>query len=519
MLQVSDNGNPHTLRVYGGAHVVTAVGNTVFHDGVVAACDGVITYVGPSSGLPAEYASCDVVGNSHTLVMPSFKNGHFHSECWSGAGTSEWIFEYTNVLLGVGRGPVVERARYLLALYGLIQCVKGGQSAVIDCFYGDPVEYMASANAHLQAYKDLGLRVDFALSLRDQNLIGHIDDQRLLASLSASQRSALASTDIGYRRTLDAIHGIFRDLRQEWENNSRITLGLAPDWTPACSDQLLKDSRHIADQEGCGLTTHVLETRSERYWNQIVNGEPALRRLERLGYLADDVTLGHFVWASDEDIAVLARSRAVASYDPGSNLRLSSGISRARDILEAGGRLCIGTDGISFADDEDFFAELRLAGLLQRQPREFLVNRLDSAQLLHSACVVGAEAVHHPEVGALVPGKEADLLLVDMRRVYGPAPRFECANVLDTLVDRASAKDITHVVIGGEPVVVNGTSVGFDEAAILDELASFTAEELYPPVAVEASDAAAAVISTLARMYQNWYERPVTRPAAIFNAR
>jgi 5-methylthioadenosine/S-adenosylhomocysteine deaminase len=493
-------------------------GNTI-PNGVVASRDGIISYVGPKDELPLNYRSCEIIGGQHSLVMPSFKNGHFHSECWTGEGTSERIFEYTNILLGVGRGPISSRARYLLALYGLIQCMKGGQTAVIDCFYGDPVDYLESARTHLQAYRDVGLRVDFALSLRDQNLIGHIPDDVLLAKLSAPQRAALEATDVGYPRSFDTITAVFADLRSEWCDNPRITIALAPDWTPACSDVLLRECRLFADRVGCGLTTHVLETRSERYWNQIVNGEGALRRLENLGYLSDDVTLGHFVWASDGDIAVLARSRAVASYDPGSNLRLSSGVARAQDILEAGGRLCIGTDGISFADNEDFFAELRLGGLLQRQPKVFLKNRLSSAALLHSACVVGAEAVHHPEVGALVPGKQADLLLVNADRVFGPAPRFRQSDVLNTLVDRASASDISQVVMGGQPVIIDGTSVRFNEEAILEELASLATEELYPRVSAEVEGAVAALIESLASMYQGWYDRPVLRPASIFNER
>jgi cytosine/adenosine deaminase-related metal-dependent hydrolase len=39
-----------------------------------------------------------------------------------------------------------------------------------------------------------------------------------------------------------------------------------------------------------------------------------------------------------------------------------------RDILERGGRVGFGTDASSFAGREDFFDELRLAGLLQRRP-------------------------------------------------------------------------------------------------------------------------------------------------------
>ena len=78
--------------------------------------------------------------------------------------------------------------------------------------------------------------------------------------------------------------------------------------------------------------------------------------------------LEHFVWVTDDEIGIFADSGAVASNNPGSNLRLSSGSAGVRDILAAGGRIAFGTDGISFSDREDFFQELRLACYLQRIP-------------------------------------------------------------------------------------------------------------------------------------------------------
>lgn len=513
-----EEGAPVNRVTYRGAAVIPLDGPEVITDGAVVVEGSMIVYVGPEAQIPSHLRTQTSIGGKRTIIMPSFKNGHFHSECWTGQGTSERIFEYTNVLLGVGRGPALERARYLLCLYGLLQCLKGGQTAAIDCFYGDPAGYLNSANVHLQAYADVGMRVSFALSLRDQNLIGHSGDEQLFASLSPEQRRVLAYTDIGYARNLIDITPVFAQLRDRWQGaDSRIVISLAPDWTPACSDSLLSAARAFADIEGCGLTTHALETRAELYWNQNVNGKSALRRLSDLGYLHQDVTLGHFVWATDEDIAILAESRAVASYDPGSNLRLSSGIFRATDIAASGARFCIGTDGISAGDREDFFDELRLAGLLQRTPDEFLRHRFDSYTLLRAACVTGAEAARHPEAGALRVGSQADFLLLDGRGIAEPTPKFARRDILDTVIDRARREDISHVVLGGRVVVENGRPVGFDEDAILDELSEFPVDAVYPPLTAQESQVVDVVLQRVSRMYQTWYDTPVTRPASIFN--
>ena len=53
----------------------------------------------------------------------------------------------------------------------------------------------------------------------------------------------------------------------------------------------------------------------------------------------------------------------MAVNNAGLNLRLTPHRTD-RDILERGGHVAFGTDGISFSEHEDFFQELRLATYL-----------------------------------------------------------------------------------------------------------------------------------------------------------
>ena len=81
--------------------------------------------------------------------------------------------------------------------------------------------------------------------------------------------------------------------------------------------------------------------------------------------MGPEVACAHFVWATDDDIRTVADSGALVVNNPGSNLRLTSGVSRVREIMAAGARVSLGTDGISFNDDNDQFVELRLGGQLR----------------------------------------------------------------------------------------------------------------------------------------------------------
>ena len=313
------------------------------------------------------------------------------------------------------------------------------------------------------------------------------------------------------------------ELVDDWEGrDGRFHILLAPDWTPACSDGLLRRARARADDLGTGLTIHVLETRSELMWNLTVSGRPAVRRLHDLGVLGPDVSLSHFVWATDEDLRVFVDSGAVAVTNPGSNLRLASGICRVRDILAMGGNLAFGTDGISSSDREDYFAELRLATYLQRQPDVWAEHRLDSLQVLTSAGRAGAMAIGQPgRVGQLVPGALADLLLVRKDRVFFPG-RYRAVDPLDVLIDRADGSDLDTVMVNGKVLLAGGRVLSVDEHTLEDRIAELAEEgRLYgsSPEADRWLQLAEALVPAANALYQRWYDVPIPEPASVYNAR
>ena len=196
-----------------------------------------------------------------------------------------------------------------------------------------------------------------------------------------------------------------------------------------------------ADECDTSLVTHALETRSEMMFSLERYGKHAVHRLADLGVLGPSTVLEHFVRVTDDELGRFADSGALASCNPGSNLRLATGICRVRDILAAGGRIGFGTDGISFSDREDFFQELRLASYLQRLPRTFDEGRLDSEALLRAAATSGARALGaEARLGSLEPGRWADLLVVRKDRILFPPGRYDTAPFLDVVIDRAEAR-------------------------------------------------------------------------------
>ncbi|MEQ8718695.1 MAG: amidohydrolase family protein [Acidimicrobiales bacterium] len=501
-----------------GDPVVTLSDAGLIVDGALIVEGRQIVAVGSREALSARGPFDQVVGSPEHFVMPGFINCHYHSELAVGPGLFEFIFERANVMLVHPEQGADPADVHTVVLWGLVQAMKGGQTAAIDFFYGRPGMEHFSAPAALEAYRDAGFRVAFGLVSRDENIYAHEPDDQFLARLPADLAAEVRASTMGYAWPVDEVLGSFESLAETWhERDDLIHMVLAPDWTPSCSDDLYRRCVALAEEYDTCLTTHALETRAEMMFNLERYGMSALKRLDGLGVLGPRTSLAHFVWVTDDDVALFADSGAVASNNPGSNLRLSTGICRTRDLLDAGGNVGIGTDGISFSDRDDFFQELRLAAYLQRTPHRFEVGRLDSEKLLRTASHSGAAATGWGgRLGELSEGMLADLLVVKKDRVFFPPGRFAMTPPLDVIIDRTESADIDAVMINGRLVIEDGTVTVVDEDALREKVVDATTR-LYPlGASTQTTGISARVDPYIVDFYQRWYDTPV-QPAYLYN--
>ncbi|MDH3752872.1 MAG: amidohydrolase family protein [Acidimicrobiia bacterium] len=501
-----------------GNPVVTLGEAGIIDDGALIVVGREIEAVGSRVDLEQRGPFDKVLGSDSHFVMPGFANCHYHSELAVGPGLFEFIFERANVMLVHPAGGAAEEDVHTIVLWGLIQAIKGGQTSAIDFFYGRPGLEHFSAPAALQAYRDAGFRSAFGLVSRDENIYAHEADADFLARLPADLAAEVRASNMGYAWPVDEVMTSFRALADEWHGkDDLIHLIVAPDWTPSCSDDLYRRCVQVADEYDTCITTHALETRAEMMYNLERYGMSALARLDELGVLGPRTSLAHFVWVTDDDVGRFADSGAVASNNPGSNLRLSTGICRVRDLLDAGGNVGFGTDGISFSERDDFFQELRLAAYLQRTPAVFEVGRMDSLQLLTSASHSGAQAMGWGgRLGSLTPGALADLLVVRRDRIFFPPHRFDQTPFLDVVVDRTESTDIDSVMINGQTVLEDGVVTVVDENVLRQRVVEAT-ERLYPLGATtQQSGISARIDPYIVDFYQRWYDTPV-EPAYLYN--
>jgi 5-methylthioadenosine/S-adenosylhomocysteine deaminase len=503
-----------------GDPVVALGEQTLIPDGALIVEGSQIVAAGRRAELESRGPFDRVLGSPDHFVMPGFVNCHYHSELAMGPGLYQFIFERANVFMQGGVGDIAEEDLYTGVLWGLVNAIKGGQTSTVDMFYGRPGMADFGCQPALRAYEDAGMRTAFGLVSRDQNIYVHEPNEDFLRRLPAELADEIRRSPMGYAWPVDDVMATFRRLHSEWHGrDDRIHIVTAPDWTPACSDDLYSLCRRTADEHGTGMITHVLETRAEMMFNLERYGKPAVRRLADLGVLTPQTVLEHFVWVTDEELKIFADSGAVASNDPGSNLRLSSGICRVRDIMDSGGRIAFGTDGISFSDREDFFQELRLACYLQRTPTVFERQRLDSEAVLRAAATGGAQALGMDGLGGLEEGGLADLLVLRKDRIMFPPGRYDTEPFLNVVIDRTDASDIDSVMVGGRVLMEAGRVTVVDEDALKVRFAEAVGRVYRLPDNVRRwAELGPLVEPYVIDFYQRWYDLHV-EPAHLYNPR
>ncbi len=489
-------------------------------DGALVVEGRKIIAVGSRAELEAQGPFHRQIGSQRHTVLPGFINGHYHSGSALNRGMPQYIFERANVHVHAMWSSVNEEDLYHAVLANVMNDAGSGQTGFVDLNYGRSNLPDFGYEAILQAYQDLGVRVALGVVTRDRNTLVHADDEAFLATLPPDLAQRIRASTMGYAWPIGKVLAVYRDLVSRWDRREgRIRVLLAPDWTPACSDELYLRNRRLADEYGTGIMTHVLETRSEMMYALENDGKTAMRRLADLGVLGPDVSCSHFVWATDEDIAILADTGAVAVNNPGSNLRLSTGIARVREIMDRGGRVCFGTDNISFSDSGDFFQELRLAAYLQRTPGLLEVGRLDSERVLRAAAENGARAIRfESELGSLEVGKEADLVVLSRDRLFWPEERFASTPLLDVILDRASSDDVASVMVAGEVVYHDGEFTRVSRSRIKDQVAEAALRIMGSDPDPESVRLGWEVDPYVLDFYRRWARIPV-KPAAVYNAK
>jgi 8-oxoguanine deaminase len=241
-------------------------------------------------------------------------------------------------------------------------------------------------------------------------------------------------------------------------------IALAPCSPFSVTDDLMRRTADLARAEGVLLHTHLAETLDENaYCLQVYGCRPA-EYLRRMGWLGRDVWLAHCVHLDDDEVLLFGETGTGVAHCPSSNFRLGSGVAPVRKMLDARVPVGLGVDGSASNDTSNLLAETRQAMLAHRvgaEPERWIT----AEEALWMATRGGAACLGRDDVGSLEPGKAADLILIDQRRLSyagsGDDP-------LAALVFSPWPEPVDTVMVNGRLVVEGGELRGVDVPALVE---------------------------------------------------
>ena len=413
-----------------------------------------------NSCISAIAPNLEVVGKAvdghKKLLLPGFVNAHTHSsEMWQ-----RGIIPPVPLELWIGElydfAPLDVEQVYLSALGTAVETLLSGGTSVVDHLVlipGKEIETIASA---VRAYQEIGIRAFIGPLIQDESLTASIPD----GDTKREHETYIHSTE----QTL----AVMQEAVDTFHNPAEgVNIIVAPTGPQLCSDALFEGCIELSDRYNLCRHTHLLETKAQQKLAQEKYGCTSAEHLKRIGFLNSRTSLAHCVWLSDDDIAILAETRATVVHNPLSNLRLGSGIAPILKYRQAGVNVSFGCDGSASNDSQDLLEAIKMGSILHNITDMDYHHWITPRQSVEMASLGGATGLNMAdELGSLTVGKKADLVLYDLTNL-SLLPRTD---PIGLLVLGRPTNAIDSVWVNGKRVVADGKVTTIDVDALRQEL-------------------------------------------------
>jgi 5-methylthioadenosine/S-adenosylhomocysteine deaminase len=408
-----------------------------YNPGAVAIRGDSLVAIGPEPDLRATYTAAAVVDCGGKVLMPGLVNAHTHVPMTLLRGLADdlrldvWLMGY---MMPVEREFVSPDFVRLGTQLACAEMIRSGITLFADMYY--------------------------------------FEEDIAHATTSAGMRALCAQTVMKFptpdARFYEESLGAARDFIINWRDHPLIVPSVAPHAPYTCPPEILRATASLAAEFDVPLHTHISETALEVENMRAEQGMPVVPYVKKQGLFDAKVLAAHCVHIDEGEIHTLQHYHAGVAHNPSSNLKLASGVAPIKRMLDLGLNVGIGTDGPASNNDLDMFEEIRLAAFLAKGSTGD-PTALPARQALTMGTRMGADAMHMGKItGSLVPGKRADLILVDIRPLHN-SPRFQRDpdSTYAQIVYASKSTDVTDVMVNGRWLMQNRRLLTLDEDALI----------------------------------------------------
>jgi 5-methylthioadenosine/S-adenosylhomocysteine deaminase len=374
-----------------------------------------------------------VIDAKGQLVMPGLVNAHTHLAMvlFRGFADDMALQPWLEEMIWPAEAKLNAEQVYWASMWGCIELIRGGVTNFCDMYF-----YMDET---AKAVQESGLR-----ALLTYGMIAFEPNDKMQSELDTCVSFA------------DAWQG---------KADGRIRTALAPHAQYTCCDELWEATLQIAHDKNYWINTHLSETRKEVDVCREQSGKSPVAYLNDLGVFDLPTLTAHCVHVDEADINILADKNVHISHNPGSNLKLGSGIAPLPELLQANINVALGTDGTASNNNLNMFEEMHMAAMLHKGTHEDALA-IPSDVAAGLATENGYRALGFDNGGKIEEGALADVILVDLTQnhlepVYNPS---------SALVYSAQASDVTTTIVNGQVLMRDKKLLAINEEEVRSKI-------------------------------------------------
>ena len=426
--------------------------NQVLDGQAVRIAFGRIEAVGPEDLMTQQFQEDEVIDAGGQYVMPGNICAHTHfygafarGMAIPGPAPKDFPEILRKLWWPLDKALGVEDIRASAEVM-LVDAIKHGTTTLID-HHASPSAIDGSLDVIADAVNQSGLRAVLCYEVTDRD-----GDEKAQAGIRENVR--FLENNLVQRSSGGRVAGTF---------------GLHASLT--LSDETLAACREAAP-EGEGFHIHVAEHEADEYDSLGKSDKRVVDRLLEHGILGPKSIVAHAVHIDIKEAELLADTETWVTHQPRSNMNNGVGVAPVEDLLRAGIKVGIGTDGFSHTMWEEWKTAYLLHKVWHRDPRRF--SGIDAVKLgVYNNAALANKFFPEAPLGQLVPGAFADLIFVD----YHPHTPLDEGNLPWQIVFGFNESMVTTTIVEGEILMRDRVLQTMDEEAITSR-----ARELAPSV-------------------------------------
>lgn len=299
----------------------------------------------------------------------------------------------------------------------------------------------------IKAAAEMGIRYHHA---RGSHSLGQKDIALLSNDLLENEDDILIDTE----RLIKTYHDVDFGGMTRIEN--------APSAPFSVTKRVFIESIEMARQYGVGNHTHLAQSADDANFMKQTFGMSSVEWAQELGWVGPDVWYAHATSIDDQEIAIIKRTGTGISHCPNSNMYTAANVCRVAPMLREGGiKIGLGVDGSAANNSSHMLREARNALLMQRA--FFGADAISPTQALEIAILGGAMVLRRDDIGVLAPGKVADLIGIDLRKLsFAGGIHDPVAALVFCEVDKVDLS-----IVNGIIRVANGELIGVDLPSLI----------------------------------------------------